>query len=716
MPDSQIKGLARKSARAIWWAVTPWRYGERLDYLRARTLGERRNSALAELADSERARLEGVTTRPGDASSPPDALSLLDARMLARLADVPVSALRLAVPRPSHLSDLRAAAAFVLDVWRTRADVRARFPTLFRDVSCDFVRWLRDEADSLSLTDDDLTQIELLFASDYSAQARQCYLAHLEVRALLPHGLTPAGLPALIRWFLRWGRQETGLALEELLWLFLRASQGPAEELLIALAFTPAWQQLHPDGATVFGREAFARWFADEYGARGPWLDASRWPEPMEPQAQLRTSYWAREAWQDAHPHALRSPKDAQALVDWLASVAAPIGTLARAWIEQHRGPALASALSGLGINVIGHFTYPSGLRVSAECLVQAAGTAGIAVALRDVRTDAKDDPHHVDYRGSECHDVTIIHTQPNPYFDDVYARADLAPRDPRTYRVAYWYWEFDSIPESWLAQAAQVDEVWAATEFVAKGLRERLALPVRTLFPGVRLGAFKQRPRSHFGLEEGHYTFLFAFHMMSVMERKNPLGLIQAFRAAFNVDEPVSLVLKTSFGDRHPAQVEQLRAAAEGSNIRIIDAVYSPDEVLSLMDACDAYVSLHRSEGLGLTMAEAMLLAKPVVATGYSGNVDFMDNDNSLLVPYTLEKLGRPIPPYDADSEWAEPSLSDAAQAMRRLFDDQNWARELGLRGQLSARHNLSLERAGRKIALRLEEIRTEEASRRKS
>ena len=99
------------------------------------------------------------------------------------------------------------------------------------------------------------------------------------------------------------------------------------------------------------------------------------------------------------------------------------------------------------------------------------------------------------------------------------------------------------------------------------------------------------------------------------------------------------------------------MHRAAEGSNVRIIDKVYRPDEVLSLMDACDAYVSLHRSEGLGLTMAEAMLMGKPVVATGYSGNVDFMNDSNSLLVPYQLVTLGREIPPYAAHFEWAEPS-----------------------------------------------------------
>lgn len=223
-----------------------------------------------------------------------------------------------------------------------------------------------------------------------------------------------------------------------------------------------------------------------------------------------------------------------------------------------------------------------------------------------------------------------------------------------------------------------------------------------------MQLGQYQRRDRSYFGLNDGEYTFLFTFHMMSVMERKNPMGLIRAFSKAFGPDDPVCLVLKTSFGDRHPAQIKELRLAAEmsGVKIKIIDQVYSPDEVLSLMDACDAYVSLHRSEGLGLTMAEAMLMGKPVIATNYSGNVDFMDDSNSLLVPYDLVKLGRPIPPYDANLHWAEPSVDEAAKAMRKVFENQEWARELGARARESALVNLSLTTAGHHATDRINEI----------
>jgi glycosyltransferase involved in cell wall biosynthesis len=296
---------------------------------------------------------------------------------------------------------------------------------------------------------------------------------------------------------------------------------------------------------------------------------------------------------------------------------------------------------------------------------------------------------------------------QPEPFFDKAYSRSDLFERSPRTYRIGYWYWEFDVIPDSWLPHVEEIDEVWAATEFVARGLRAKISKPVHVLFPGVKLGPFERRPRAHFGLEAAPYTFLFTFHMMSVMERKNPLGLIRAFASAFRPEEPVQLVLKTSFADRHPEHFQALKdAAAKVGNVKIINEVYSPGDVLALMDACDAYVSLHRSEGLGLTMAEAMLMGKPVIATDFSGNVDFMDEGNSLPVRYEIVKLGKAIPPYDAHFEWAEPSETHAAELMRRVFDNQAWAAELGGRAKASAQAALSIDVAGEKVARRLAEI----------
>ena len=694
-------------AKGLWWLMTPWllpkRVRARQENLKAAHAEALRNAPYVEgmrFVRESLGRIQGSAASGGTGT------------LLSLLSDAAAGDPDFLLPWPpqeaSEINDVWSAARWCIDLVRLHPEFRGVLPRMIFEDGRESLRWTPDgERAVASLSPRARACVRELLGNEPSSRARQTFLFQADIRSQLPHGLTPPGWQHLLPWFVRYGRTIGDLRLEEVWWLFLQAAQDPRRELLLAYAFTPAWQQKHPDGITVFGREGFAAWFAAEYGASGDWLDASSWPQWDAPASQIQNGYWARAHWRTAHPDAFADAQRARSLLTWLASSESALSPALREWCRGLDAQAIGAELAKPGANVIGHFCYPSGLRVSVESLVRAVGLDGIPTSLRDVRTDAKDDPCHIDFRGMECHDITIVHVQPEPLLDLAYERADLFERVPRPYRVGYWYWEFDSIPDSWVAHAQKVDEVWAATEFVARGLRERLSVPVRTLFPGVQLAPYDRRDKAHFGLSEAPFTFLFVFHMMSVMERKNPLGLIRAFKQAFREDDAVRLVLKTSFGDRHPEQFEALQEAAAGSNIVLINEVYTPDRLLSLMDACDAYVSLHRSEGLGLTMAEAMLMGKPVIATNFSGNVDFMDDDNSLLVKYELVKLGQPIPPYDAELEWAEPSVEHAAQLMRRVYENQDWARQLGARAKESAEKNLSLQIAGKKIANRLEEIK---------
>ena len=693
--------------KGLYWMVTPWWLRERVQSRRIRNGQSESLARLAPWIERERTRVEA--RERGEMAPPPVQIDWFDDASV-RDAVAPLTAeLFWPATQPAEVAECWSAARYLITLWRLREDLRARFPGALSEGSAGpFGQWLRqDGAQELVLDPAVIAHLSFALDARLSDRPRQAFLANLRLAAILPHGLTPAGAAELFRWFVEVGQREAKLRMEEIWWLMLDAAAHPGRELMAAHAFAPSWQSKHPDGATVFGCWDFAAWFKSEYGADGEWIKPVHWPLTDAPATQVRVAYGARDAWRKAHPKALDDTESASALLAWLASPGAGLPGPVRQWCEELDAEAVAAQLTQPGFNLIGHFCYPSGLRISIESMAEAMCLAGTPISVRDMVTDAKDDPQHAHFRGTEVYDTTVIHVQPEPYFDAVFERAQLAEKNPRTYRIAYWYWEFASIPDLWVAKAKKVDEVWAATEFVAQGLRERLKVPVRTLFPGVKLAPFERRSRTAFGLEEKPYTFLFTFHMMSVMERKNPLGLIRAFKQAFKPADGACLVLKTSYGDRYPDQMRELRQAAEGANIRVIDEVYSPDAVLSLIDACDAYVSLHRSEGLGLTMAEAMLLGKPVVATNFSGNVDFMDESNSLLVDYQLKKLGWPIPPYDAHLEWAEPSVDHAAQHMRRLYDDQGWARELGLRAQASAQASLSLEAAGRRFASRLAEIR---------
>ena len=164
-------------------------------------------------------------------------------------------------------------------------------------------------------------------------------------------------------------------------------------------------------------------------------------------------------------------------------------------------------------------------------------------------------------------------------------------------------------------------------------------------------------------------FLFLFLFDFLSVLQRKNPLGLIEAFTRAFSPDEGPVLVIKSINGSLRASELEQVRMAAAGRpDILVVDRHYSAEEKNALLGACDCYVSLHRSEGLGLTLAEAMALGKPVIATGYSGNLHFMTPDNSYLVDYTLSAVPPACGPYPTTARWAAPDLGHAARLLRMV------------------------------------------------
>jgi glycosyltransferase involved in cell wall biosynthesis len=625
---------------------------------------------------------------------------------------LPASAYAWPAQEPEFILDEWAAARWVLDLLHNCPNLRRRFPRALSDgAEGAFATWITGEGGrDLHLTGEALLHITALLSAEPAARARQYYFSREDLRAAFPLALLPPGSQDFARWMLE-HHEEGQLRLEEVWWLLLQCGEDPAAELVRTYLFTPAWQQAHPDGLTLFGRDDFAAWLIRRYALPddAEWMNPRAWPVRLSAVEQVRLAYGVRDGWRLAHPYAFRTETEARALLTWLATDVSGLSREHQKWCAMRLGDETAAGLASLGANIVGHFCYPSGLRVSVEALAEAIELAGGAVTRRSIRTGPQDDPHQTKFGGVESYDITIIHIQPEPFFRSAFARSDLAERTPTTYRIAYWYWELEEVPPSWAEIALAADEIWVATKFVADALRTISPIPVHILFPGVRIGAFTPRSRYAFGLpgrEEGRFAFLFSFHLSSVMERKNPLGLIRAFRQAFQPDEPVDLVLKTtSFG--HDAQMRELHAAAAGANIIVLDQIFTSDETLSLMDACDAYVSLHRSEGLGLTMAEAMLLGKPVIATRYSGNLDFMDEGNSLLVEYDTVPIGRPVPPYDEAAHWANPSTQHAAQLMRRLYDDRAAGRELGKAAQRDALTRLNSVSAGKHIVERLAEIR---------
>jgi glycosyltransferase involved in cell wall biosynthesis len=359
------------------------------------------------------------------------------------------------------------------------------------------------------------------------------------------------------------------------------------------------------------------------------------------------------------------------------------------------------------GTDAVGFFNAEHGIGEASRLLVEAMRTSGVAVST-------------VGYRNTESRQNYVFETDEVGTYRTVVAAINAELNKPMrnlfgshffydTYVIGQWFWELEVAP-SWYGDAYQyVDELWAPTKFIEEMLRNEAParIPVRHMpLPLRQPRVVENATRSDLDLDD-RFMFLFTFDFMSVMKRKNPLGLVEAFKKAFAPGEGPMLVLKSINGETRPQGFAQLMAACEGRDDIIVMNKYLDSHLsAALMNVCDCYVSLHRSEGLGLTIAEAMLLGKPVIATGYSGNLDFMTQDTSFMVPWTRVKVGDNAEAYDANATWAEPDLDVAAQLMRHVYEHPEVAREVALRGKHDLETRFTPERTGTRMKMRLEEV----------
>jgi glycosyltransferase involved in cell wall biosynthesis len=246
---------------------------------------------------------------------------------------------------------------------------------------------------------------------------------------------------------------------------------------------------------------------------------------------------------------------------------------------------------------------------------------------------------------------------------------------------VGYWAWELPQAPPDWRTGLRHVHDIWVPSRFTAAAV-DALGGPSARVVPHpLPPAAPQRRPRADFGMPDGAFLVALLFDMGSGFTRKNPLAAIAAFRQAFGDDRRHHLAIKVAAADAAPAAAAQLRAAVAGAaNISLHDRVMSRAELQGWLANADAVLSLHRAEGFGLVAAEAMQLGLPVVATNWSGNLDFMTAENSALVDYTLVPAVDPQGTYDFPGQrWAEPAVGDAAGWLRRLADDRELGRRLG-------------------------------------
>ncbi len=240
---------------------------------------------------------------------------------------------------------------------------------------------------------------------------------------------------------------------------------------------------------------------------------------------------------------------------------------------------------------------------------------------------------------------------------------------------IGYCFWELSQLSEAGRSGVKLLDEVWAPTTFVQQVFESLDVVPVHHVPLPIPRPEPSRRERSSFApLADVGDRLIFgvAFDYFSVLERKNPIAAIEAFTRAFAPGEGPVLVVKTLNAIHHPDDDARLRAAAgDRADIRIWDEHLDDGDQFAFLGHLDVLVSLHRGEGLGKHLAEAMWLGVPCIATGYSGNLDFMTNECARLIEYTLIDVEGGGSIYPAGTQWADPDIGHAATAMRELADD---------------------------------------------
>ena len=359
------------------------------------------------------------------------------------------------------------------------------------------------------------------------------------------------------------------------------------------------------------------------------------------------------------------------------------------------------------GIVVAGYLNAELGIGEGARLTVDAVAASGVPFTTVGYRATNSRQLHPFAVTGAEARDfdtnVVVVNADQFAHFASEAGPTFFAGR----YTIAQWAWELEEFPQQYWPVLNLVSEVWAVSEFARSAIAAVTDKPVLAFpHPIVPPVVDDSIDRGALGLPEG-FVFLFCFDLFSVLERKNPLGLIEAFCRAFEPGEGPTLVLKAINGETCVNELEHLRWATRGrKDIVLLDQYLDHDEQAALMALCDCYVSLHRSEGFGLTMAEAMALGKPVIATAYSGNLDFMDASTAYLVPATMTSVPKGCDPYPAGARWADPDLDEAARLMRAVVEHPDAAAAVGQRARRSVLANHSIERRAAFVRQRFGEI----------
>jgi hypothetical protein len=360
---------------------------------------------------------------------------------------------------------------------------------------------------------------------------------------------------------------------------------------------------------------------------------------------------------------------------------------------RESAGERLGGAGGGLAVRLTGYLGHTLGLGAAARGYAQALSAAGVPVSTVTAPLHHLAVPVELDAGYGRHGFEDLVHEGAHG-FEIVAVNADELPgfvaRLGESYfegpRIGIWGWETNSIPPRWQHAFALVDEIWVYSQFMAENIGAVAPVPVVVLPPPVDPPDDPVEPL-RLGVPEG-FLFLFVFDYLSTVQRKNPVGLIDAFKLAFPAGDGPQLLIKTINAPLRPLAEEEVLWAAHGRpDIHVVDRSLSAGELSGLM-------------------AEAMAIGKPVIATGYSGNVDFMNSENSYLIDYSIGRVGPECEIYPPEGEWADPSIEHAAQLMRRVYENPQEAQRRAAKAARDIAESLSPEVTGGAMRRRLQQL----------
>jgi glycosyltransferase involved in cell wall biosynthesis len=411
---------------------------------------------------------------------------------------------------------------------------------------------------------------------------------------------------------------------------------------------------------TAQGRLAFLGWFFNVVDTLG-----------IAPLVAGRWKAWVQSPEGAA---ALATQKTTAAKLPWLAPK--PAAT-----------QSTAQADKPFGLNIYGFAYGELGIGEDLRMAVECCEAAGIAYHVVNVDAgDARQADLHLKGKVSDGTELPPYNTNLFclPAFDTVsrvFMQKGAAVFEG--YRnIGWWPWELAVFPKAWKPYAFElVDEVWASSQFLYDMYQKATDKPVKLVPLAVSVARMKPYPRKHYGLPEKKFLFLYIFDFNSSVARKNPMAAVQAFKQAFKPsDNTVGLVLKTmNTNSNNQNWKDFILECGKDKRIQIITDTIQRPEILGLINCCDAYVSLHRSEGFGRTIAEAILLNKPTVATGYSGNLDFPINTSNRTVDFKLIKvMDYHWVTSEDDAKWADVNVLNAADKLLKIKNSRTIANDM--------------------------------------